>query len=91
MALKRLQPLLMREPLIRERFRREAALGVRIRHPHVVRTLGRVGSDCLLMEWIDGDELVEITPEAVRVRKRVLACNLRDRRQDAIEQAQATH
>ncbi|EYF02995.1 translational GTPase TypA [Chondromyces apiculatus] len=41
------------------------------------------------MEWIDGDELVEVTPEAVRVRKRVLACNLRDRREDAIENAQA--
>src|SRR5690349_21231042 len=41
------------------------------------------------MEWIDGDELVEVTPDAVRVRKRVLACNRRERREDAIEQAQA--
>ncbi|AKT37822.1 translational GTPase TypA [Chondromyces crocatus] len=41
------------------------------------------------MEWIDADELVEVTPEAVRVRKRVLECNKRDRREDAIEQAQA--
>jgi GTP-binding protein len=40
------------------------------------------------MEWIDADELVEVTPEAVRVRKRVLQCNLRDRRVDAIEEAQ---
>jgi GTP-binding protein len=29
------------------------------------------------MEWIDADELVEVTPDAVRVRKRVLQCNLR--------------
>jgi GTP-binding protein len=41
------------------------------------------------MEWIDADELVEVTPEAVRLRKRILACNLRPRRQDAIEAVQA--
>jgi GTP-binding protein len=40
------------------------------------------------MEWIDGDELVEVTPDAVRVRKKVLACNKRERRADAIEEAQ---
>jgi len=41
------------------------------------------------MEWIDADELVEVTPDAVRVRKKTLAVNLRERREDAIEQAQA--
>jgi GTP-binding protein len=41
------------------------------------------------MEWIDGDELVEVTPDAVRVRKKVLACNKRERREDAIEQSQS--
>jgi GTP-binding protein len=41
------------------------------------------------MEWIDSDELVEVTPDAVRVRKKVLACNRRERREDAIEQAQS--
>ena len=40
------------------------------------------------MEWIDRDELVEVTPEAVRVRKKELACNKRERREDAIEQAE---
>ena len=29
------------------------------------------------LEWIDADELVEVTPSAVRVRKRVLANNQR--------------
>ena len=29
------------------------------------------------IEWIDGDELVEITPSAIRVRKRVLRANQR--------------
>ncbi len=31
------------------------------------------------LEWIDGDELVEVTPSAIRVRKRVLAANQRPR------------
>jgi GTP-binding protein len=41
------------------------------------------------MEWIDADELVEVTPEAVRVRKQVLKINLRPRRSEAIEDAQS--
>ncbi|MFO0756727.1 MAG: translational GTPase TypA [Byssovorax sp.] len=41
------------------------------------------------MEWIDSDELVEVTPDAVRVRKKILACNRRERREDAIERAQS--
>jgi GTP-binding protein len=40
------------------------------------------------MEWIDADELVEVTPDAVRVRKIQLKCNLRPRRADAIDEAQ---
>jgi GTP-binding protein len=41
------------------------------------------------MEWIDADELVEVTPDAVRVRKQILQVNLRPRRSDAIEDAQS--
>jgi GTP-binding protein len=41
------------------------------------------------MEWIDADELVEVTPDAVRVRKQILKINLRPRRSEAIEDAQA--
>ncbi len=32
------------------------------------------------LEWIDGDELAEVTPEAVRIRKRILPANRRPRR-----------
>jgi GTP-binding protein len=32
------------------------------------------------LEWIDRDELVEVTPDAIRVRKRVLDANRRPRR-----------
>jgi GTP-binding protein len=35
------------------------------------------------MEWIDQDELVEVTPGNIRVRKRVLECNKRPRRETA--------
>jgi len=41
------------------------------------------------MEWIDADELVEVTPDAVRVRKQILSINKRPRRSDAIEDAQS--
>ncbi len=41
------------------------------------------------MEWIDADELVEVTPDAVRVRKQILQCTKRPRRADAIEEAGA--
>ena len=41
------------------------------------------------MEWIDADELVEVTPDAVRVRKIMLDTSRRPRRSDAIEDAQA--
>jgi GTP-binding protein len=41
------------------------------------------------MEWIDADELVEVTPDGVRVRKAILATNLRPRRSEAIEDAQS--
>lgn len=34
------------------------------------------------MEWIDRDELVEVTPDAIRLRKKVLAGNRRPRRDD---------
>ncbi|MEM9696413.1 MAG: translational GTPase TypA, partial [Myxococcota bacterium] len=34
------------------------------------------------LEWIDRDELVEVVPEAVRLRKKILAGNVRPRRDD---------
>ena len=32
------------------------------------------------LDWIDADELVEITPDAIRVRKKILECNRRPKR-----------
>jgi GTP-binding protein len=34
------------------------------------------------LEWIDRDELVEVTPDAIRLRKQILAGNVRPRRDD---------
>jgi len=43
------------------------------------------------LAWIDADELVEVTPEVIRVRKQILSCNARPRRRrDAIEDAQTS-
>ena len=42
------------------------------------------------MEWIDADELVEVTPDAVRVRKQILRINMRPSRANAIEDSQST-
>jgi GTP-binding protein len=41
------------------------------------------------MEWIDADELVEVTPDAIRVRKQILKINMRPRRSEAIEDSQS--
>ena len=41
------------------------------------------------MEWIDADELVEVTPDAIRVRKALLDTSRRPRRSVAIEEAQS--
>ena len=35
------------------------------------------------VEFINDDELVEITPKSIRLRKRVLAANMRPKRTDA--------
>jgi GTP-binding protein len=35
------------------------------------------------IEWINDDELVEVTPKTIRIRKRVLQANMRPRRADA--------
>jgi GTP-binding protein len=34
----------------------------------------------IALEWIDQDELVEITPDAIRARKKILECNKRPKR-----------
>jgi GTP-binding protein len=53
------------------------------RDENVILTPPRLLSIELAMEWIDQDELVEITPDAVRVRKKILECNRRPKRSTA--------
>jgi len=45
--------------------------------PHKVHTIEEA------MDFIDRDEVLEVTPDAIRIRKIVLQCNLRPRRTDA--------
>ena len=33
------------------------------------------------LDWIDQDELVEVTPDSVRIRKAIMQCNLRPKRE----------
>jgi GTP-binding protein len=37
------------------------------------------------LEFIADDELVEVTPQTIRLRKRVLAANMRPKRKEATE------
>ena len=37
------------------------------------------------LEWLDRDELLEVTPGGLRLRKKILACNRRPRREDAVK------
>ncbi|MGC4066105.1 MAG: EF-Tu/IF-2/RF-3 family GTPase [Polyangiaceae bacterium] len=55
------------------------------RDENVILAPARVPTIETALEFIDRDELVEVTPEAVRVRKRVLSCAKRPRRDDATE------
>ena len=54
------------------------------RDENVILTPPRVLTIETAMEWIDRDELVEVTPDAVRVRKRILDQNKRPRRDDEV-------
>ncbi len=53
------------------------------RDENIVLTPPRPLTIEIALDWIDQDELVELTPEAVRVRKKVLEVNRRPRRDDA--------
>jgi len=52
------------------------------RDENVILTPARALTIDTAMELIDRDELIEITPDAVRVRKKILDCNRRPRRDD---------
>jgi GTP-binding protein len=47
--------------------------------PHIQHTIEQA------MEFIDGDEIVEVTPEAVRIRKKILSCQKRPKRSEGAE------
>jgi GTP-binding protein len=52
------------------------------RDENVILTPPRILTIDTALEFIDRDELVEVTPDAVRVRKKILDCNRRPRRDD---------
>ncbi|MEP7175402.1 MAG: serine/threonine-protein kinase [Gemmatimonadales bacterium] len=62
-ALKVLHPTLTEDPVVVERFRREAQLAARLNHPHIVNIFdvgGRFGLIWYTMELIDGPNLAQL-------------------------------
>jgi serine/threonine protein kinase len=61
-AIKIPHPELECDPVFYSRFQREIAIGKKLDHPAVVRTLDNAGMDqlCNVMEWVDGRFLREI-------------------------------
>ncbi len=74
-ALKIPHPELEADPLLFDRFQREAAIGERLSHPKVMRVFG--GEDrsrlYMVMEWCDGRLLREILEEGRLSHQRALA------------------
>lgn len=65
-ALKVLEPSLTRDPAAVERFRREAQLAARLRHPHVVAIYdigGRYGLIWYTMELVEGPNLAQLVDQ----------------------------
>jgi GTP-binding protein len=52
------------------------------RDENVILSPARLLTIDTALEFIDRDELVEVTPDSIRVRKKILACNRRPRRDD---------
>jgi serine/threonine protein kinase len=62
-ALKVLHPLLIQDPAVVERFRREAQLAARLNHPNLVSIYeisGRAGLIWYTMEFVDGPNLAQL-------------------------------
>jgi GTP-binding protein len=53
---------------------------IRAAHAEVLVTLSGIRKMSLeqCIEWIDEDEWIEVTPESIRLRKKILPGNLRD-------------
>ena len=73
-ALKIPHPDLEADPILFDRFQREAAIGERLSHPQVMRVLGSENRSrvYMVMEWCDGRLLREILNEARLPKERAI-------------------
>ncbi len=60
-----------------------AGPGTALEHLHGTRIMSL--EDCL--EWMEGDEWLEVTPKNLRLRKKILACNMRGTKKVDIAEA----
>jgi GTP-binding protein len=62
-----------------------AGPGTALEHLHGVKNMSL--EDCL--EWMEGDEWLEVTPKNLRLRKKILACNMRGVKKVDMAEAEA--
>jgi serine/threonine protein kinase len=73
-AIKKLHPMLAKDPDFAAMFLDEARLAARIRHPNVVSTLDVVSTDgqlFLVMEYVQGETLAHLCKTAARRQERI--------------------
>ena len=84
-ALKIPHPDMESDPILFDRFKREAAIGERLEHPQVMRVFGgeKRSRVYMVMEWCDGQLLRRILDEGVLPQERAL--RIAERVLDALE------
>ncbi|HEY2364809.1 MAG TPA: serine/threonine-protein kinase, partial [Polyangiaceae bacterium] len=76
-AVKLMNPLLARDPIVRERFRREAKSAKKIAHPNIIEIFEEGdtgdGTAYMVMEYLDGMSLADIVSKGPIPVKRAVA------------------
>ena len=76
-AVKLMNPLLARDPIVRERFRREAKSAKKIAHPNIIEIFEEGdtndGTAYMVMEYLDGQSLADIISKGPIPVKRAVA------------------
>ncbi|CAN5765694.1 hypothetical protein BH09MYX1_BH09MYX1_31710 [soil metagenome] len=75
-AVKLMNPLLARDPIVRERFRREAKSAKKISHPNIIEIFEEGdtgdGTASMVMEFLDGESLADLIAKGAIAPKRMI-------------------